>query len=86
MADAWKFETHEAAPTSITCNFRPTCLYHGETPMCLHGVKGLEFDLPHANGDTHKGHAFDVEMICPECNMFEVFGVAVSGDGLASCQ
>lgn len=28
--------------------------------------------------DGYEGHAIDIECICPECGLFQVFGVAVS--------
>ncbi len=86
MGTAWKFERHDGGPPSITCSLRPTCQYHSETPMRLTAVRGLEFDLSRQNGDTHLAHAFDVEMLCPECNLFAVFGVAIRGEDMASCQ
>ena len=86
MGTAWHFAKHEAGPPSITCDFRPTCQYHPDTPMALNVVRGLNFDLSRRNGDTHRAHAFDVEMICPECNLFAVFGVAIRGEDMASCQ
>lgn len=86
MGTAWHFSNTEAGGPSITCDLRPMCQYHPDIPMRVKAVKGLQFDLSRKNGDTHKAHAFDVEMICPECNMFAVFGVAVGPQEFASCR
>ncbi len=86
MGTAWHFGRSEAGGPSITCDLRPTCQYHPTTSLTLMAVKGLEFPLSRANGETHAAHAFDVEMICPKCNLFAVFGVAVKPEDFASCQ
>ena len=62
--------------SGLECSFTPAC------PYCKRGMEGyllkmLNFGINDGT-DSKNSYAIDVEVICPECGLWEPFGVAVS--------
>ena len=62
----------------IVCNMVPKCLFC-DVPMEVWNIKKLNFDIIRGSGDK-SGHAMDIEVVCPECHLEDIFGVALSED------
>jgi len=58
----------------LRCKFTPHCWFC-ETFMEFSNIKVHNFEV---SGIENRSFAMDVEMICPKCGSWDVFGVAIS--------